>query len=885
MPEYFKVDSRKITCREYWKLAPNFNGVVLCAAKLLNIPIKMGSPVPGFVPRKHLEISEQEFLPAAREKLNSLINQTQNLGFHSPRYFAYCTLARETQTFSIYFLHGSNELLLRLSCVVTSVGTITKYVTGATLLSEFQDNGFLLTTNKKATLDESSAVREQKVAGSSLEKLLQLHKAKIDQLTRDFSLIPVENHDALDAVADHYELDAHEYNCKLGRVIPLDAKESSHAKLIVEETQILKASGVENADILVQIKQLQTKKSNWGSTILILIISILAFVGAGSSQWTWKYALLLVPILLFHELGHYLAMKAFNYTNLKMFFIPFFGAAVSGRHYNVAGWKKVLVSLMGPLPGIVLGMLIGAAGLFLHNPLLIKVGLVTLVLNGFNLIPILPLDGGWICQNLLFTRHYLLDIVFRVIAILALVTQSAFSSNRILMFVGISMAIGLPVQYRIAKIVTRLRRNNIPVLSEDEQSIPDHTAQVIIAEVKQALPKVHAPKIIAEHTLQIFETLNCRPPGWPVTIAFLFIQGASIAAAVIMGAFLVLGRDGDLGTMLAAAANQEAHRVSCDKIVSWKGPDVVNTPSTNLNTIIATFNKQRDAQRYFQSLTNRLPADVSLKLFGESVLLVLPSNNDDQRKNWVAEFQSKTKDVVVNNTNFSAVLTISCLARDAKEAHEIEEEFNNYAATFPTLGLIPPWTPAELHVPKPTPEQVLARKSYILAQKSVWTQEPDTKLKELYGKAAAARKSGDKSEAVSVMKDIQEHNRQQTKSRLAALIDNKKDPVDPEIISLYSARDAAGTNLVELGKIDQSLAKRMGQIQLMNGQPDPKLEPYAIRSAFCSTTQLLIHFSWMNFNRVDTGSAAFVDWLCKKGCIDFKYRFISSEMSDEKEID
>ena len=172
--------------------------------------------------------------------------------------------------------------------------------------------------------------------------------------------------------------------------------------------------------MLVEINQLQNKKGGWGSAILILLVSLLLFAGAGSRQWSWQYVVMLVPILLVHELGHYLAMRAFNYRNLRMFFIPFFGAAVSGRHYNVPGWKKVVVSLMGPVPGIVLGAIVGGAGLVLHQPWLVKLALVALILNGINLLPVLPLDGGWIFHTLLFSRHPLLDAGFRVLAAIAL---------------------------------------------------------------------------------------------------------------------------------------------------------------------------------------------------------------------------------------------------------------------------------------------------------------------------------------------------------------------------------------------------------------------------------------------------------------------------------
>src|SRR5215475_12594763 len=66
---------------------------------------------------------------------------------------------------------------------------------------------------------------------------------------------------------------------------------------------------------------------------------------------------ILIGVLLFHELGHFAAMKAFGYTDLKIFFIPFFGAAVSGHASGIAPWKRAVVALAGPVPGIVVAVL------------------------------------------------------------------------------------------------------------------------------------------------------------------------------------------------------------------------------------------------------------------------------------------------------------------------------------------------------------------------------------------------------------------------------------------------------------------------------------------------------------------------------------------------
>src|SRR4051812_15229775 len=80
------------------------------------------------------------------------------------------------------------------------------------------------------------------------------------------------------------------------------------------------------------------KKKGGGGVggLMVLVVSILVFIGVGlpgsasspgdKGSRSWEALALLVPILLFHELGHYLAMRIFGYRNVRMFFIPLLGA-------------------------------------------------------------------------------------------------------------------------------------------------------------------------------------------------------------------------------------------------------------------------------------------------------------------------------------------------------------------------------------------------------------------------------------------------------------------------------------------------------------------------------------------------------------------------------
>jgi hypothetical protein len=111
---------------------------------------------------------------------------------------------------------------------------------------------------------------------------------------------------------------------------PWDAADESDTVLVAPQDE----------DVLAELERMQTQKPGWLGTSAVLVISMILFIGAQWKQQIWDSIFILVPVLFFHELGHYLAMRLFGYRNLRMFFIPFFGAAVTGKHYNIAGWKK-----------------------------------------------------------------------------------------------------------------------------------------------------------------------------------------------------------------------------------------------------------------------------------------------------------------------------------------------------------------------------------------------------------------------------------------------------------------------------------------------------------------------------------------------------------------
>src|SRR5580765_7830916 len=98
MAEYYKVDNRRITLREYWNIYPSAKILIPWLAGRLNLQTSLGS---GFcLPEsvRDLEVPADEFLPQAWTKLQPNLERCLQLGLHSPRYYSFENLRRDTRT-------------------------------------------------------------------------------------------------------------------------------------------------------------------------------------------------------------------------------------------------------------------------------------------------------------------------------------------------------------------------------------------------------------------------------------------------------------------------------------------------------------------------------------------------------------------------------------------------------------------------------------------------------------------------------------------------------------------------------------------------------------------------------------------------------------------
>ncbi len=182
------------------------------------------------------------------------------------------------------------------------------------------------------------------------------------------------------------------------------------------------------------------KQDQTSNAWLRSVISLAAYLMLGFYFFKrWELLLLITAIVIFHELGHFFAMKFFRYKDLGIFFIPLLGAYVSGSKREVSQRESAIILLAGPLPGIILGIVfylfwlnnqqLNVAGISFYT-----VALLLILLNLFNLLPVYPLDGGQLLNRVFFNEENWLSKTFIFISI-GLLSWIAWKSNFPVLFI------------------------------------------------------------------------------------------------------------------------------------------------------------------------------------------------------------------------------------------------------------------------------------------------------------------------------------------------------------------------------------------------------------------------------------------------------------------
>jgi Zn-dependent protease len=294
--------------------------------------------------------------------------------------------------------------------------------------------------------------------------------------------------------------------------------------------------------------------ARWRWFVVSLILFALVLLAGNSAVKVG----IVVAVIFLHELGHYAGMRLFGYRDLGIFFLPFFGAAAVGVKDRAPVWQQVVVLLLGPVPGLVLGCLLWVGLVKAQHPLLCELVAWLVALNLLNLAPLEPLDGGRVVNLLLFYRRPALEAAALVVSAvsLALVGHFVFSSW-ILFGLGGLILLQVPRRYATAAAARRLV-GQWPDLPVELDKLSQAQLRDVFRQVLRAFPGSDLPAAMRSMT-EVHERAVVRPLPVLLRGGFLALYAGGHRAEHRLGGDRRLARRG------AAAPERERPRLGAGR--------------------------------------------------------------------------------------------------------------------------------------------------------------------------------------------------------------------------------------------------------------------------------------------------------------------------------
>jgi len=120
----------------------------------------------------------------------------------------------------------------------------------------------------------------------------------------------------------------------------------------------------------------------------------LVSVAAYSLFWGWTFAAGFVVLLFLHEIGHVIQLRREGIKASAPMFIPFLGAVITAKSLGRNALAEARVGLAGPILGSLAAAAVWVVAELTGSSLLLALAYVGFLINLFNLLPVVPLDGG-----------------------------------------------------------------------------------------------------------------------------------------------------------------------------------------------------------------------------------------------------------------------------------------------------------------------------------------------------------------------------------------------------------------------------------------------------------------------------------------------------------
>ncbi|MEK9194745.1 MAG: site-2 protease family protein [Patescibacteria group bacterium] len=228
--------------------------------------------------------------------------------------------------------------------------------------------------------------------------------------------------------------------------------------------------------------------SKFGMKLLPTLIKLLkggkglkaAFAVGSFAVWdlffSWKFVVVLMSMLFIHESGHIWAMKKVGMKIRGFYFIPLLGAAAIPDSAFPSRKAEAYVALMGPIWGGLVALPFLMVWKWTDIPLWAGIASWIGMVNLFNLLPVLPLDGGRVLRATMFSfSRYLGLILMGILLCLGIFVSIKLRLYLFTMFFVIG---GGEILYE-ARMAPRALRLNA-TLQSIRKAIPEFNPEILL---------------------------------------------------------------------------------------------------------------------------------------------------------------------------------------------------------------------------------------------------------------------------------------------------------------------------------------------------------------------------------------------------------------------
>jgi hypothetical protein len=256
--------------------------------------------------------------------------------------------------------------------------------------------------------------------------------------------------------------------------------------------------------------------------------------------------------VLFRDLGRWVGARVLGYPDAELLLFPFFRKALPAEGDRTEQWRRGVVILLGPLPGLVIAFALAVAVTFAEAPGLRHAVFVVTVVNAAMLAPLSTFDGGRILDLVVFSRSRWLELVFSLLTVAALALAAWQWSSIVYGILALFGLVASRTRFRVTGAVAAVRAR-FPSLPVKPVKVPDaagsalfHAADALVTGATRAMMHkgdVRAAPVYAGLMQQIHDGAVQKPPSAVSSFLLLlaYVGGVGLAASTLVLTFVASG--------------------------------------------------------------------------------------------------------------------------------------------------------------------------------------------------------------------------------------------------------------------------------------------------------------------------------------------------------